>query len=180
MIYVTHDQVEAMTLADRIVVLHGGRIAQVGTLDEIYHRPAHRFVAGFTGSPPMNLVDARVDHTDGRWAIALPGGQALAVGGEAAARFASIGRRDVVFGIRPEAIAARSPATPPHWPSLALPVTLIEPLGAENVLHLGLAGIELLARVPPTTRPPVGGSIEAAFDPAGFRFFDPETGTALT
>ncbi len=179
MVYVTHDQVEAMTLADRIVVLHAGRIAQVGTPDDIYHRPAHRFVAGFTGSPPMNLVDARVDGPDGRWAIALAGGHALVAVGADAARLAAIGRRDVVFGIRPEGMAERGAATPAGRPTLRLPVALIEPLGAENVLHLGLGAIELLARVPAATRPAVGATVDVAFDPAAFRFFDPATGAAL-
>ena len=95
-IYVTHDQVEAMTLADRIVIMRDGYIEQVGTPDEVFRRPASRFVAGFIGSPPMNMAEATVD--DGR--LALAGGAGLPLPRQFTAR-SSAGRK-VVFGLRPD------------------------------------------------------------------------------
>ncbi len=180
-VYVTHDQVEAMTLADRIVVLQAGRIVQVGTPDEIYHWPRHRFVAEFTGSPPMNLVDAQWAAEGGRLSLALPGGLRLPLpeGGAAAAGGAAAGQ-PVVFGIRPEAVQARSDSTPAHWPTLSLPVSLLEPLGAENVVHLALGESGICARVPSAVRPVPGSTLDVALDPAAFRYFDPDSGEAVS
>src|SRR6187399_2758886 len=99
-VYVTHDQVEAMTLADRIVVLQAGRLVQVDTPDGIYNRPAAQFVAGFTGAPPMNFLDARVG--DGGRTLHLPGGLDLPVPGPRVAECARHAGRSLRFGIRPE------------------------------------------------------------------------------
>ena len=105
MIYVTHDQVEAMTLADRIVVFSDGRIEQVGTPLEIYRRPANLFVAGFIGAPKMNLIEARVvTVSPGQVEVALPGGRAvLAAEGRALTAGAP-----VTFGVRPEHVRPTS------------------------------------------------------------------------
>ena len=188
-IYVTHDQVEAMTLADRIVVLRAGRIVQVGTPDEIYHWPSHRFVAEFTGSPPMNLVPAAVV------TVALVAGDGaaplqlrLADGTGLPACSASFARdgqpamkagQALLWGIRPEAIVPAD-AAPADWPRLALPVSLVEPLGAENVVHLTLGQQEIAARFPGKVRPEVDAVITVAMDPTAFRYYDTESGVALT
>ncbi|HEY6088023.1 MAG TPA: sn-glycerol-3-phosphate ABC transporter ATP-binding protein UgpC [Burkholderiaceae bacterium] len=126
MIYVTHDQVEAMTMADRIVVLRDGLIEQSGTPLDLYNRPANRFVAGFIGSPKMNFLGATVSgHDAGGLAVALPGGESLLVAADAAK--GSVGET-VTLGIRPEhALLADN----------GLPVTvgLIEQLGGNTVLY---------------------------------------------
>ena len=177
-IYVTHDQVEAMTLADRIVVLQAGRIVQVGTPEQIYHWPQHRFVAEFTGAPPMNLLPAELANATGGGALALtlPGGHRF--GWQPPAPLPASGA--VTFGIRPESVHPRDGATTGHWPALHLPVTLVEPLGAETVVHLALdATHELVARWPHTVRVRTGQAVHVALEPEGFRLFDSGTGVAL-
>ena len=101
-VYVTHDQVEAMTLADRIVVLRGGVVEQIGSPTDLYGRPANTFVAGFIGSPTMNFLDARLGELDGALAIVLKGDASLPVPGAMAPHFARHVGREVVLGIRPE------------------------------------------------------------------------------
>jgi sn-glycerol 3-phosphate transport system ATP-binding protein len=139
-IYVTHDQVEAMTLADRIVVMNHGRIEQIGTPMQVYERPASAFVAGFIGSPAMNLVEVRVGE-DGR-SLALGDGSPLAVD-----RVGAWSARAGQFGVRPEALTLA-----PQGEGIAVPgvVGLVEPLGAETLVHVAVAGggAEMVARVP--------------------------------
>jgi multiple sugar transport system ATP-binding protein len=179
-IYVTHDQVEAMTLADRIVVLQAGRIVQVGTPDEIYHWPRHRFVAEFTGSPPMNLVEVRVAGDAPATSMQWPGGQALPVDAATCTLLRPHAGGAVLAGIRPEHVHAATDRLPPNWPRLDLVVSLLEPLGAENVVHLALdASHELLARVPSTVRPPAGTAMTVALDAQALRWFDAASGVAL-
>jgi multiple sugar transport system ATP-binding protein len=117
-IYVTHDQVEAMTLADRVVVMNGGRIEQQGTPMELYLRPANRFVAGFIGSPGMNFIPVRIEAGD---AVTMAGGR-LTVS-------APSQTREAVAGVRPEDLSLAGPDAP-----LKGQVTLIEPMGAQTHL----------------------------------------------
>ena len=134
MIYVTHDQVEAMTMADRIVVLQAGRVEQVGTPLELYHHPVNLFVAGFIGSPRMNLLPARVVGSDGTGiAIELPSGGRVAVAAQAGA--AKPGDT-VTLGVRPEMLR------PEPEGMLAGEVRLVERLGGLTLLHVGLQGGE--------------------------------------
>jgi len=135
MVYVTHDQVEAMTMGDRIVIMNGGVICQVGSPLEIYDRPASRFVAGFIGSPPMNFCDGEIVADGATAAVVLPGGIRLPV--PRADLAASVGR-PVTFGIRPEHIslaASGRPLSDVTWAAVGQPervaatVDVIEPLG---------------------------------------------------
>ena len=146
-IYVTHDQVEAMTLAERIVVLSGGNIMQVGTPDQIYNRPVSKFVAGFTGSPPMNFLAAT---------IAIDEGQAGVTLGNSAQRLPIAAQQDytrtltgraVTFGIRPEDIGVERSGG--NDVRLDARVVVVEPLGAESLVTLACEGGELIARLPP-------------------------------
>jgi multiple sugar transport system ATP-binding protein len=134
-IYVTHDQVEAMTMADRIVVMNGGRIEQVGSPIELYDNPANTFVAGFLGSPAMSFIPAQIDALDPRAARTRAGSRlqlpiAAACGTE------------VVLGIRPESLAVAAGS-----PDLFLDVDLVEPTGAETHLHGILEGQRAVAVV---------------------------------
>jgi multiple sugar transport system ATP-binding protein len=132
MIYVTHDQIEAMTMADKIVVLQSGRVEQVGSPLELYHHPANLFVAGFIGSPRMNMLPARVvDANGGGTTVTLGTGQRIAVPVEAGAA-----RKDdpVTLGIRPEGLHID-----PNGPITA-DVTLVERLGGLTLLHLKAPG----------------------------------------
>ncbi len=170
-IYVTHDQVEAMTLADRIAVLSAGHKMQYATPEEIYDRPAAQFVAGFTGSPPMNLVPCNIQGNAadlGGVRVALP--QSLADrAGQASSH---------IFGIRPEnvSLAPRGVAGEVTVPST---VVISEPLGAETLVTFQVGQIELVARCAPSFRAQPGAAQSLYLDPAAMHLFDKESGQAL-
>src|SRR5262245_13267257 len=127
MIYVTHDQVEAMTLAHRIVVLRGGRIEQVGTPLDLYNRPANRFVAGFIGAPRMNFVTAAVTVSDGELMLPLAADIGLSLGsGEIVAKAGD----ELTLGIRPQHIKLA-----PSYTGIPANVRLVEALGSETIVH---------------------------------------------
>ncbi len=176
-IYVTHDQVEAMTLADRIVVLDGGRIVQVGTPDEIYGQPQHRFVAGFTGSPPMNFLPAQLAQADGHITLQIANAPPLRLPAVLAERWQSHAGRAVEFGIRPENLSLSARGA--DWPVVQAEVELVELLGAENLLSLKLGPHELKARLAPDARPAIGTRLPIALDPAQFHLFDAQSGQRI-
>ena len=178
-IYVTHDQVEAMTLADRIVVLRAGHIVQVGTPDEIYHQPKHRFVGEFTGSPPMNFIDAVVETAGDSVVLRFAEGMVLPVRKEQAARWRRYAGTTVAFGIRPENLSLAGPDTPSDWPVLEMTVDLAETLGAENLLMFALGDATLIGRFANSVRPAPGERLSIALDPDRFHLFDRDTGGSL-
>ncbi len=158
-IYVTHDQVEAMTLADRIVVMQGGLVQQVGTPEEIYDRPATTFVASFMGAPAMNLLPGHIEA--GR--AVLPDGTALPIAQGTA-------EGPVTIGIRPERLAWLPPG---HVADAAItgPAAVVEPLGSETLVTLDLAGSELHVRVPARSVRQAGEPVRLAVDPADIHLF---------
>ena len=164
-LYVTHDQVEAMTLGHRIVVMNGGRAEQIGTPAEVYERPATTFVAGFIGTPPMSLVDGRAAK-DGR-SIELPGGIHLPTPLRLEAG------RPVTAGIRPENVDLD-----PEGP-IELKADLVEVLGADQIAHLKAEGVDLPARLPRHEKIAPGDRVRLSVQPADVRLFDPETGRAI-
>jgi multiple sugar transport system ATP-binding protein len=165
MIYVTHDQVEAMTLADRIVVLNGGHIEQVGTPAELYDSPATRFVAGFIGAPAMNLIPAVLADGTGSAgaAVRLPNGQTIET---AIAPGALRPGAALTLGIRPEHIRSDSPAN-----RLTGSIRLVESLGSVHHVHLDIAGLEepIVASLPAR---PVGDTLTIALPIAAIHLFD--------
>ncbi|MCA1493116.1 ABC transporter ATP-binding protein [Sinorhizobium alkalisoli] len=164
MIYVTHDQVEAMTLADRIVVLRAGRIEQVGTPLELYNRPANRFVAGFIGSPHMNFLEGTVESTHSSRAITtLAGGHRLEVPVGSAA--VTKGAR-IALGVRPHHIALGGEA------SIPAKIRLVESLGAETVLHADVAGQKVLVVAPGQHHLEPGADIGLSLSAAPIHVFD--------
>jgi multiple sugar transport system ATP-binding protein len=151
-----------MTLADRIVVMQGGLVQQVGTPEEIYDRPATTFVAAFMGAPAMNLLAGRVEA--GR--AVLPDGTALPVG-----RAAPEGKATI--GIRPERLIW----LPPNHPSpaaIAGPAAVVEPLGSETLVTLDIAGVELHARVPARSVRRAGEEVRLALEPEDIHLFSTE------
>ena len=160
MIYVTHDQVEAMTLADRIVVLNGGEVEQIGTPQEVYSRPASTFVASFIGAPPMNLVGAEV--TDAGLHI---GGQVLPQPGPH--------RGHVTLGLRPERARIGNGSG-----GIRLDVGAVEELGANRLIHGRIGETEITVAQDADLPVPVG-QVSVAFRPEDVHFFDPETGRRL-
>ena len=183
MLYVTHDQVEAMTLGDRIVVMHEGRVRQVDTPANVYDHPHDTFVAGFLGSPPMNLLAGTLVQRDSRWFVQLADAPALAlplapVLAAAAGRAAN---RQVIVGIRPEHLVAQAiegDDTPAD--SLAATVQLAEPLGHEQLLHLRSGGVSFTVRGAPGVRPLVGSRVAVRLAPERLHLFDAATGVSLS
>nr|WP_255616445.1 sn-glycerol-3-phosphate ABC transporter ATP-binding protein UgpC [Microvirga puerhi] len=162
MIYVTHDQTEAMTLADRIVVLKDGRIEQVGTPLELYNQPANRFVAGFIGSPRMNFIEGEAAVAG---AVSI-NGRTLPLPGLAAQTGASI-----VLGVRPHAVTL----TAPEDAAIPLEVTLVEQLGAETVLHgRTVKGESFTVTAPGQGRFSIGERVGVTFAPEHVHVFDGE------
>jgi len=175
-VYVTHDQVEAMTLADKIVVMNEGRIMQVGTPLDIYNHPRNRFVAGFIGSPAMNFLEATVRREkDALWAV----GESfrLAVPRDRYDRWEKAGEAGVMVGIRPEHLHERvAGASGPEGETLRVFVEVVEPVGKE-VLVLGSCGSsQLTACLDPSTRAAVRARIELAVDLDQIHLFDRATG----
>jgi len=160
MIYVTHDQVEAMTMGDRICIMNSGKVAQIGAPLEVYRNPADTFVASFLGSPPTNLIPARFN------------GTALLVGESRLPVARNTAIESVIFGIRPEDIRIDGAAPHAHGEVLA-----VEPLGAETILRMRIAGVagDLMVRGPRTVAAKVGERVPLAFDLAAAHLFDPAT-----
>lgn len=173
-IYVTHDQVEAMTLADRIVILEDGAIAQVGTPREVYDHPENEFVAGFIGSPAMNFISMDAQ-ANGGWRATSSGFSLKDL-----TRFDAIGARNVNVGVRPEHIEVIDASTSSDQPWIYdAEVRLVELLGADALLSLSMDGEELLARVSGADHPEQGALIKVHINPARLHAFDPITKLSL-
>ncbi|TPI46935.1 sn-glycerol-3-phosphate ABC transporter ATP-binding protein UgpC [Mesorhizobium sp. B2-9-1] len=171
-VYVTHDQIEAMTLATRVAVMRDGRIEQLGTPEEIYNHPATLYVAGFVGAPAMNMLEAVVE--DGKLAIAGTDAR-LAL----PARYANAGRggAQVIAGVRPEALRLG----PGSGADLSLPVEIdvVELTGPEQVTTARIGAQNLTATLPPRARVAKGQPCAFVFDADALRLFDPATGKAF-
>jgi multiple sugar transport system ATP-binding protein len=176
-VYVTHDQIEAMTLATRIAVMHQGEVQQFADPDTVYNQPANLFVARFMGSPPMNTLPARMAVADGRpWVTLGDGSIRLPI--RMSERLRGLDGREVVLGIRPECIAERQrrfDEDPATTVTLEAPVEMTEPTGAETIVVLRLAGQEALGRVAPDVRLSPGQSAPFAIDTRKLCLFDPAT-----
>ncbi|MBB5209555.1 ABC transporter ATP-binding protein [Chiayiivirga flava] len=173
MIYVTHDQIEAMTLGQRIVVLRDGQIQQIDTPMALYERPANVFVAGFLGSPAMNFLRGRVG-ADG---VFDSDAGTIALGDVARLPAGVAPGRELVLGLRPEHLQLESGADTRARIDAVLET--VEPLGNEMFLNLRLGGNELVARVPPATLPEPGAALRLFFDPARLHAFDAATETRI-
>jgi multiple sugar transport system ATP-binding protein len=192
-VYVTHDQVEAMTLGQRVAVLRDGVLQQVDTPQRLYEHPQNLFVAAFIGSPAMNLLRGRLELVQGRVQVVL-GTQRLVLPDEVLDARPVLGGwvdDEVVVGIRPEAVRVTDRG------GLELEVVLVEALGSDLLVHLRTdaprvtisdafdgeeeAGLEarLTARLPPDVRVAVGDRLRLAVDMTRLHVFDPETGLAL-
>jgi multiple sugar transport system ATP-binding protein len=183
MIYVTHDQVEAMTMGDRICVMKDGRIMQVAAPLELYNQPANLFVAGFIGSPPMNLLRGRleragaglrfVENNERRSPLQLALPASLARTADA-----HVGK-PVVLGIRPEDVRSPKASAGHSGAEFTAAVELVEPMGAETFLYLTTGAHALIARVEPTWQPPLGTDVRLTLDITKLHLFDAETECAL-
>jgi multiple sugar transport system ATP-binding protein len=177
MVYVTHDQVEAMTMGDRIVVMKDGVIQQIGTPLDLYNHPVNRFVAGFIGSPPMNFMAVKVSEEGGQIVID-EGNFKLKVQGDRANVIRPYVGRDVVFGVRPEDLEYNADAA--EGTAIKANVQVVEPLGAEIHLYVDTGSHVMIARTPPTITYQVGDETKFVPDWERVTFFDMETEQSLT
>ena len=175
-VYVTHDQVEAMTLADRVVILNKGRIEQVGTPMDVYAAPANLFVAGFIGTPAMNMIPAEIASDGSTGARIVAQGMSLPI--DPRQPMTITAGRNVVFGIRPEDISL-VPAGFEVPASIEAPVVTVEPLGAEHLLCFTVGANELIAKIAGRALPHVGERLRFAFNMAHAHLFDAATGRSL-
>jgi multiple sugar transport system ATP-binding protein len=176
-VYVTHDQVEAMTLGDRVVVMKDGLVQQVGEPLELYNAPANRFVAGFIGSPAMNFAGVRVRDANGGLK-ADNAGFDIDIPAAIGARLRPYAGRDVTIGIRPEDLQVANGSHPPGLCFDAL-VEVVERLGPEILLDLQVGEQTMVAAVEPTVRAKRGDKIRFALRPERLHFFDTASEAAI-
>ncbi|MBR0693199.1 ABC transporter ATP-binding protein [Bradyrhizobium lablabi] len=169
-VFVTHDQIEAMTLADRVVVMNGGHIEQIGSPDEVYHAPATLFVAGFIGAPTMNFLPARLVGSD---TLQLDGGETVRRRGAGGAG------NNVVFGIRPEDVDIASGALSAGWVDLPATVEVVEPLGSDTLVFTNVFGTSMTARLRPDHRPAPGSQVRLRVNADRAHIFDATTGKTI-
>ncbi len=179
MIYVTHDQVEAMTMGDRIVVMKDGAVQQMDTPLNLYHHPVNRFVAGFIGSPAMNFISGKIARngglyfSDSRFRLRIPAAHDKGL--------SNYIDRDIVFGIRPEDIYHGKEASALAQKALAAAnVEVVEPMGNEIFVYLNNGLNNFIARINARTEPAIGSQLDLAFDMSKAHFFDAQTEQRLT
>jgi len=170
-VYVTHDQVEAMTLGDRIAVMKDGLVQQFGTPNEIYNHPANRFVAEFIGSPAMNMVDAQRTAT-GAGVVLTAHGVELAITDAQRAAMQAHGSADLVYGLRPESISFAAQGLPGT-------LSMIEPTGPETYATVDTAAGKLTARVPGVLQANVGDAVHLQWQANQSHLFDRNSGSRV-
>jgi multiple sugar transport system ATP-binding protein len=175
MIYVTHDQIEALTLADRVAVMHGGLIQQLATPKEIYRRPINRFVAGFVGSPAMNFIDGKISKANGAVGIMLSDGTHVPLAGYEFTGVPQEGQ-PVALGIRPEQLNLKGG---PGAGNLPVTVSLIDPMGADSLMWGNVGKDMISVRIGPDDTYRLGELVKAGFNPAVASLFDAESGARL-
>ena len=177
MVYVTHDQIEAMTLATKIVVLKGGVVQQIGSPAEIYNRPANLFVADFMGSPAMNLIPARAHRNGGgtKIEIARSSGAPILLTDSHTSDLPE----DVILGLRPEDIAEAGFRAGADVQEAACLIDMVEPAGADTYVVSELGGRQVTARLHAETKAQPGQPLDLAFDLGKVSYFAPETGERL-
>jgi multiple sugar transport system ATP-binding protein len=173
-VYVTHDQIEAMSLADRIVVMHDGVLQQVGGPDEVYLHPANLFVAQFVGSPVMNVADVSLEGGGEGAMLRLGAGDGFRIPDGVAAHLPP--GAGIRLGVRPEAVLLSQSAAPGH---IATEVTNIEPLGSHDIVVIEVGGATFRARAEAGFARGEGEKLWVALDPERVHFFDRDSGRSL-
>ena len=179
-VYVTHDQVEAMTLADRVVVMNAGRIEQVGAPNDLYHSPATKFVAGFIGSPAMNFIACRLEEAAGGVRVRLTDAIAFPVPQTREARYRPhLGSGELQFGLRPEHIVERRPHSEPHQHAFEVTLEVTEPMGMETLVYFSIGSAEVCGRVNPMAGAQDGRPMTLVADLANMHLIDEASGRVL-
>ena len=176
-VYVTHDQIEAMTLGDKVAVMKDGIIQQFGTPKQIYNDPANLFVASFIGSPPMNFIPVRLQRQEDGMRAVLESGQSrcelpLALSD------AGLEDRELILGIRPEQIVLVSNELT-HLPTLRAEVQVVEPTGPDTLVFVNINNTKVCCRLAPDSAPDSGQNLTLQFDSSKVLLFDANTGERL-
>ena len=179
-VYVTHDQVEAMTLADRVVVMNNGIIEQVGTPNELYHHPATRFVAGFIGSPAMNFIPCTLEQAGSGLGVRLSGDISLAVPADRAGAYRDHVGKKLEFGIRPEHLTeVRHPREGESVAPMSAMLDVVEPMGMETLAYFTMNGAEVCARMDPSANPQAGQNTALSANMSHMHLLDPQSGKVI-
>jgi multiple sugar transport system ATP-binding protein len=175
-VYVTHDQIEAMTLADRVVIMNGGRIEQIGTPYEVYHHPRTRFVAGFIGSPTMNLLPCRLVENGSGLSVQLSDRLAFPVPAARTARYRPRVGDELAFGLRPEHMTeVRGEVLPPEAVVFETQIDVVEPMGMETMVYFQVGEAQVCARVNPEAAGNAGEKMRLVADLNHMHLIDPRT-----
>ncbi|MDX1972481.1 MAG: sn-glycerol-3-phosphate ABC transporter ATP-binding protein UgpC, partial [Candidatus Sumerlaeia bacterium] len=182
MIYVTHDQVEAMTMGEKIVVMKDGIIHQVADPLTLYREPRNQFVAGFIGSPPMNFLKGRVESGEGDTLHFTDGGLRIPISSITSERLrkANLPDGSVTMGIRPESLSDAATTTPESFHhALEMKVEILEPMGSETIAYLQSAKSRVTAKISADSNPEVKGTLQLLVDTRRMHFFHPVTEESL-
>src|SRR5262245_36709576 len=179
-VYVTHDQVEAMTLADRVVVMNNGVIEQVGTPQQLYHAPRTRFVAGFIGSPAMNFIPCRLEEETAALRSRITDSLAFPVPEAKASRYRGhAANGSLLLGLRPEHITEAHGHLEPGAVPFEARLDVTEPMGMETLVYFGVNGTQVCGRVNPNSRAQEGGPLPLAADLNNMHLIDAATGRVI-
>jgi multiple sugar transport system ATP-binding protein len=181
MIYVTHDQIEAMTLGDRIVVMADGLVQQVDKPLAVYDHPANRFVAGFIGTPPMNFVEGIMTPRNGKLYFTNNEGIELVLPDRLQQPMQELANSQVTLGVRPESVQDRTPgAQPPEGSTFKAMVNVVEPLGDEMIIYISVGKNDVICKVGSHHRIEVGQELEFVVDLAAVHIFDAVSGRNIS
>jgi multiple sugar transport system ATP-binding protein len=178
-VYVTHDQVEAMTLADRVVVMNRGRIEQIGAPQELYHHPKTRFVAGFIGSPAMNFIPCRLEQNGVGMRVRVSDAIALPVPEVNSRRYRSAVGKNLILGLRPEHLTEARRGEVDESRAFTVSPDIVEPMGMETMIYFTLGGAEVCGRVNPDSAGSPGQPMRVCANIDRMHLLDPDTDLVL-
>jgi multiple sugar transport system ATP-binding protein len=178
-VYVTHDQVEAMTLADRVVVMNGGLIEQIATPQELYHHPKTRFVAGFIGSPAMNFMRCRLEENGAGLRVRISDAVSLPVPSAHVTRYQGLTGKELIFGLRPEHITEPRRGAGDGISEFSPTLDVVEPMGMETIVFFRVDGQEICGRVDPGSAAGPGEAMRLSANMDHMHLIDPATGAVL-
>ena len=179
-IYVTHDQIEAMTLADYIVVMNRGSIEQMGTPHEVYHAPKTRFVAGFMGSPAMNFIPCTLEQNAAALSVRLAGGVSFPVPESRLQRYRPMAGKSLIFGLRPEHITEPRGEARGSFSEFTITPDVVEPMGTEAMVFFNLGGVAVSGRVDSSSSVPAAGEkLRLVANMAHMHLIDPDCGMVI-
>jgi len=178
-IYVTHDQVEAMTLADRVVVMNNGSIEQIATPQELYHHPKTRFVAGFIGSPAMNFIRCRLEPSGAGLRVRISEAVSLPVPSSRSLRYQPLAGKELIFGLRPEHVTEPRRSDGDGNCEFAATLDVVEPMGMETMVFFRIDGQEICGRVDPGSAARPGEPMRFYANMEHMHLIDPATGLVV-